>query len=155
MDKLSAQYSVTRCARRWLVVVFFALLNVAEMNSLVLSHFNSGKGIKRLIFLKTLAHGLVRPHILLRASAVTLPINLKENLKRYLGLDECVLNNNDLSKCACCLKSKNKYSKSHYVKCSSTICVADTVKVYSMCFEKILEIVIPLNQITVFLNIAL
>ena len=139
VDKLSAQYSVARCARRWPVAIFFALLNVAGINSLVLIQLNSGKDIKRSVFLKTLAHELVRPHMLVRASVVTLRTNLKENLKRYLGLD-CVLNNNDPSRCAYCPKSKNRFSKSYCVKCSSTICVAHTVKVCSICFEKILEI---------------
>ena len=45
---------------------------------------NSGKDIKRSVFLKTLAHELVRSHILLRASVVTLPTKLNKKFEKVL-----------------------------------------------------------------------
>jgi hypothetical protein len=61
VDKLCATYNVARNVRRWPMVIFFALLNVAGINAEVIHFFNSTPNpntSRRRFFLKTLSNEL-------------------------------------------------------------------------------------------------
>ena len=55
VDKLSAAYNCARITRRWPMVIFYRLLNIAAINSFVIFDCNSlQKRIPRKIFLRIL-----------------------------------------------------------------------------------------------------
>lgn len=137
VDKLSAQYSVARDTNRWPLVLFFTLLNVAGINSFVIYSLNSGKENKRRMFLKNLAHELVKPQIVQRSSIRILPFNLRQNMQQYLGVEQDFTDNDNSPKCVYCPKKKNRYTKTCCIRCPSKICSEHTIKVCYKCFEKI------------------
>jgi hypothetical protein len=83
VDQLRATYSCQRRTRRWPPAVFFALINIAGINSYVL--YNCYKSpvnkVKRRIFLRQLAMDLASEQMNARKSITSLPRALKRRLE--------------------------------------------------------------------------
>lgn len=62
VDKLCAVYNVARNTRRWSMVVFFSLLNVAGINSQIIYNSNSFEVKNRRGYLRKLSYELRRDH---------------------------------------------------------------------------------------------
>ncbi|XP_060868067.1 uncharacterized protein LOC132943205 [Metopolophium dirhodum] len=75
VDKMCAAYSVSRITKRWPLVIFYSLMNIAGINAQVLfsySKHNNAHKMRRL-FLKTLAFDLMKEHLASRAQISSLP----------------------------------------------------------------------------------
>lgn len=86
VDKLCASYNVARNTRRWTMVVFFSMLNVAGINALVVSHGNCQETSARRKFLRTLSTELIADHIQRRAETMVrggIPLDLQQSLKKF------------------------------------------------------------------------
>ena len=84
-DQMCATFNVSRNTRRWPMAIFFACLNVAGINSQVISIGNQLEPLKRRIFLKSLSHQLVIGHLTRRSlDRSGMPIHLQIRLKRFL-----------------------------------------------------------------------
>lgn len=56
VDKYISHYSAIRTTNRWLMVVFYSLLNVGGLNGFIVFTKNTGnEGMKRLVFLQELS----------------------------------------------------------------------------------------------------
>jgi hypothetical protein len=68
------------------MVIFYAILNVAGINSLVLHCSNNpAVNIRKREFLQTLSHELIRPHLQERARVQQLPRCLRNRLQEICG----------------------------------------------------------------------
>ncbi|RXN03278.1 piggyBac transposable element-derived 4-like protein [Labeo rohita] len=67
LDKVTATYSCRRMTARWLLVIFFNIINVSTYNAFVLwsknKDWNRRKMSRRRNFLEQLGFKLVKPHI--------------------------------------------------------------------------------------------
>ncbi|XP_060845653.1 uncharacterized protein LOC132925264 [Rhopalosiphum padi] len=83
VDKMCAAYSVSRITKRWPLVIFYSLMNIAGINAQVLfsysKHNNSPK--MRRLFLKILAFDLLKEHLASRAQISSLPSDISSFLK--------------------------------------------------------------------------
>ncbi|KAF2903968.1 hypothetical protein ILUMI_02203, partial [Ignelater luminosus] len=84
VDQMCGTYSVARVTRRWPLVVFYALLDIAGINTHVMFYSNEGnpKDFRR-IFLKTLVFGLTKPHLEEPSNILTLPKDINVFLSKY------------------------------------------------------------------------
>ncbi|XP_022183154.1 piggyBac transposable element-derived protein 4-like [Myzus persicae] len=83
VDKMCAAYSVSRITKRWPLVIFYSLMNIAGINAQVLFSYykhNNAPKIRRL-FLKTLAFDLMKEHLASRAQISSLPSDISSFLK--------------------------------------------------------------------------
>lgn len=84
VDKLCATYNVARNIRRWPMVIFFSLLNVAGINSeiIYLGNKNTIKG--RRFYLKALANELCLEQLQRRSTKIVgIPIDLQQRLRKF------------------------------------------------------------------------
>lgn len=83
LDKLCATYSVARTTRRWPLSIFFALINIAGVNSQVIySMLKANEDpILRRHFLKNLSQELMKEHMQSRSKITSLPLDLKAFLQ--------------------------------------------------------------------------
>jgi hypothetical protein len=83
VDQLCATYSCQRRTRRWPLAVFFALINIAGINSYVLYNYYMSpvNKVKRRIFLRQLAMDLASEQMNARKSITSLPRALKRRLE--------------------------------------------------------------------------
>ncbi|XP_025760986.1 piggyBac transposable element-derived protein 4-like [Oreochromis niloticus] len=78
LDKVTATYSCQRKTARWLLVIFYNILDVSAYNAYVLwteinQHWNAGKLYQRQLFLEELGKSLVTPKIQMRVRPARSP----------------------------------------------------------------------------------
>lgn len=78
VDRLCANYSCARNTRRWPMVIFYEMLNIACINCQVIYTANNPETTKlRRNFLRELAAGLIRPYLEVRAKTSCIPSRIK------------------------------------------------------------------------------
>lgn len=74
LDKLSATYNVARNTRRWPMVVFFSMMNMAGVNSqIILACNNKTYKIERRLFLRDIGLSLTKEHLARRSYETNVP----------------------------------------------------------------------------------
>ena len=80
LDEMCATYSTSRKTRRWPLVIFFRLLDIAGINSMVIYSRNNPKStMVRKEFLREIAVEMIKPAISRRAAISSLPKRIKRN----------------------------------------------------------------------------
>lgn len=122
VDQMCATYSVARITRRWPLVIFFALLDIAGINAQVLFHskFENPKLLRR-FFLKNLAYDMMKPHLMERAKIPSLPSDISIFLRRYRETSVVVEEPSakKRGRCVVCGRAKNNNTT---IKCDSCQC---------------------------------
>lgn len=86
LDKLSATFDVARNTRRCSMVVFYALLNMAGVNSQIIYTVNNKKySIERRSYLKGLAIELTKQHLERRSLELNVPRAVRDRRQDYSG----------------------------------------------------------------------
>ncbi|XP_066248793.1 piggyBac transposable element-derived protein 4-like [Euwallacea similis] len=83
VDQLCAIYNCARNTRRWPMVIFFSLMNIAAINGMVVFVGNKNALANRREYLKTLVHSLTAEYLQRRGQIKSLPIHLQQKLKKY------------------------------------------------------------------------
>ena len=127
VDKMCATYSVLRRTRRWPLVLFLQLVNIAGINSQILYnslHIEDGHKYRR-VFLKVLAMSLMKPHLSERATLQTLPSDIQRFLGKYKQPQE---EHEEMppakirGMCFCCGRQKNRVTTISCHTCQKPVC---------------------------------
>ncbi|GBP15032.1 hypothetical protein EVAR_6674_1 [Eumeta japonica] len=90
VDKLSRTYDVSRNSKRWPLTIFFALLNHAGINGMIIHKLNNGieknKTNLRGKFIRELGISLVKEHLNTRRQNQKLPKDLRTRISKYFGI---------------------------------------------------------------------
>lgn len=141
VDKLCASYNCSRNTRRWPMVVFYTLLNVAGINSQVIYCCNNpNNNLLRRQFLRELANVLIRPHLEVRASMLNLPSTIKSRLAEICeiqddNVEQVLPQNNQPGRCAYCNWKKNRKTKYACFKCNKYMCLEHIMAICQYCRE--------------------
>lgn len=81
VDKMCSTYNVARNTRRWSMVVFFSMLNIAGINAQVIYLGNGNDIPPRRTFLKLLGKELLQEQLMRRSMISTLPTTISLRLK--------------------------------------------------------------------------
>lgn len=127
LDKLSANYDVARNTRRWPMVIFYSMMNMAGVNSQIIYACNNNVyDIQRRLYLRELALNLTKNHLVRRSMETNVPRSVRERRQEVAGTAS-VQNNQELppagirKRCFFCKKdSKTKY---YCQKCKKFICL--------------------------------
>ncbi|XP_026469438.1 piggyBac transposable element-derived protein 4-like [Ctenocephalides felis] len=86
VDNLSASYNVSRNTKRWPLTIFFAMLNISEINANIIYRANNDDTrMKRRHFLKNLGLAMVQEHLQVRRARVNLPRQLRKRIAQFTG----------------------------------------------------------------------
>lgn len=88
VDRMCANYTVSRTSNRWPLTVFYFLLDIVGINAQIIYEGNSREKAVRRTFLKELGISLVKNHIQTRSTIVTLPKELRTKIRMILGQPE-------------------------------------------------------------------
>lgn len=150
VDKLCATYNVARSTRRWPMVIFYHLLNVAAINARIIFLGNKNEYISRREYLKKLSLSLVSEQLKRRSLIESLPTELKNMLAKYkpttlpANIDqpgtsenggvrnqpETVRRGLKRKRCESCYKESKQDARTTYVceKCGTYICLKKHVR---------------------------
>jgi len=116
VDKMCAAYSVSRITKRWPLVIFYSLMNIAGINAQVLfsySKHNNAPKMRRL-FLKTLAFDLMKERLASRAQISSLPSDISSFLKiKYAVASTSDVSTTPPSKRGTCFNAGEKKMRLH------------------------------------------
>lgn len=152
VDKLCASYNVARNTRRWPMVVFFSMLNVAGINAEVISIGNGQEHIRRRLFLRKLGHELALPQLQKR-SLMTQGMHrpLSEALRKFRPTEEPDENAGPVGaanevvptkrrRCGLCYTSRTtRLTKTICKNCKQFICGEHTTPVCIPCHSRLQE----------------
>ena len=86
VDELCATYNVARNTRRWPMVIFYALLNIAGINSqIVYLSNNSNKEVIRRVYLKKLSAELAEDHQKRRSMQLNIAPSIRQRRQEVAG----------------------------------------------------------------------
>ena len=146
-DQMCATYNVARNIKRWPMVVFFAMLNVAGINSQVIYLGNRLGTIKRRIFLKMLSKELVAGELTrLSVKTVGMPLQLQARLKKYRPPSRAESESEEAQntpgpmakrRCSTCTRDSGHRRLSRYecTKCHTALRLEHAILVCKSCFE--------------------
>lgn len=137
VDQKSAAYNVSRNTRRWPMVIFYNLLNIAGINSHVIHKCNAnGNDIisERRLFLKTIGLTLVKENMLSRARDPHIQKEIRNIAQTLSGVpaDPAPPRGNIRGRCAYCPNRKTRY---FCVKCQKWLCLEHVQPTCEECIE--------------------
>lgn len=138
-DQMCATYSVQRNTQRWPMIIFYAMLNLGGINSLVIHLGNHLESMPRRVFLKKLSHELCIGQ-LQRRSQLSVHTSLKIRLKRFLPADDRPTSPPPLrkrSRCCDCTVETGIRRLTNYscMKCNQGICLSHSKPLCATCFS--------------------
>lgn len=77
LDQNCANFSVARATRRWLMVIFYVMINITGVNSKIVYDAVSGRSANRLNYLRGLGIELCLPHACQRIHNEKIPWQLR------------------------------------------------------------------------------
>lgn len=141
LDKMCAAYDCARNTRRWPMVIFYSMLNIAGINSMVLfSLQNPGKNMRRRKFLHMLASELVEDHIRNRGLQVNIPKSIRLRISEMFGTPEGLPQPpaadpvNVRGRCEYCDRRKNRPTRFSCKTCGKFICLEHVTCVCADCY---------------------
>lgn len=146
VDQMCSKYSVNRITRRWTMLVWYSLLNVAGINAQILFHSNqSNCPVVRRIFLKNLSFQLMKGHLTERAAIPSLPLDIRVFLDKYKVEEQTETEEQPLKKrgrCKTCGRSKNINTTVRCSSCANFVCKnhSQTTITCESCSESRLDI---------------
>jgi hypothetical protein len=128
-DRLQSTYSVSRISCRWPLTVFFTLLNIGAINSIVIYKANSGRSVSRREYLNNLVKLLTRDYLLKREKQQNIKLSLRLRVREILGIPERGddMNCHANGRCAYCPSKKNRKTKTACNTCKKPICLEHCV----------------------------
>ena len=150
-DKMCSTYDVSRNNRRWPMVIFYAMMNIAGINSLVIHMGNDLEPLRRRIFLKKLAHELTLPHLQRRSQKkIGIPTNLQIRLQKFKPSTAVAAADDDQQdeppfkrrRCDPCTKELGirRLTVTRCVRCTKAICTKHSCAVCDECKVAVCEI---------------
>nr|CAI5855201.1 unnamed protein product [Callosobruchus analis] len=122
VDKMASSYNVARNTKRWPLVIFYGLLNVASINAFVLLRHNrpTSDTIKaRRLFIKSLGKEIVSEYMSTRMSTSGLHTYIQNAIHKYSSITPEAQpgpSRDNRGRCKYCAKRKTRYS-CNFCKC--------------------------------------
>ncbi|KAB0803065.1 hypothetical protein PPYR_00035 [Photinus pyralis] len=141
LDKLCATYNVARNTRRWPMVVLYALLNIAGVNSqLIYAANNKQYSMIRRLYLKKLAIELTKPYLIRRSCETNVPRAVRDRRQEYAGTSSNFQPTEQITpgtrkRCFFCVKD----SKTRFFckKCNKFVCLSHLKALCEPCLDSI------------------
>lgn len=142
VDQLCERNNTARSTRRWPMVLFYDILNIAAINSLCVYSYHSaatGKHVRRVDFLKTLSWELIKPQIVHRSTIETLPREIRRRARLLVHTPEPELQEppgpSSRGRCYACGRKRDRTTRKWCVKCCKWMCIDHLKNICAECVE--------------------
>ncbi|XP_043285372.1 uncharacterized protein [Venturia canescens] len=138
-DELQGTYSVARVTKRWPIVIFYAMMNIAGINSQIICTENTSIKISRRQYLKDLSLSLTVPYMKIRYMEPSLSSELCCTIKKIAKISikdvSCSRVTNEF--CFFCPRRSNKKTKKQCTLCCTPVCPSHTEYYCITCHNKV------------------
>lgn len=146
VDQKIAQYTVSRNTRRWPIVMFYNMINIAGINGHVVYKSNSQEMNEltksRRVFLTNLALDLVNPQLQKRATNQHISRDTRKIACRLTGisLQDCTAAPSTGRKRGKCFYCKNRNTQYFCQKCQKWLCLEHAKPLCVDCIHQVTEV---------------
>ncbi|CAH2101254.1 unnamed protein product [Euphydryas editha] len=126
VDELCSNYNIARNTKRWPMVILYAAMNLAAINSIIIYKANNNCSLPRRDFLRDLGLGLISEHLQNRKNNQYLPKELRKRIQDHLGESSKEPPNKvarSIRRCEICPTKKDRKTKYVCYKCNCYICM--------------------------------
>lgn len=138
VDELCATYDVSRNSKRWPMTVFYAVMNVAAINGVIIFRENNNSKTNRRDFLRKLGLSMLEGHLRVRKNMENLPRGLRKRIHEQVG-EMMTYPPNKSSKtytrCKDCPSAKDKKTRHNCNKCNKPICMQHIIPLCQSCVD--------------------
>lgn len=138
VDELCATYDVSRNSKRWPMTVFYAVMNVAAINGVIIFRENNNSKTNRRDFLRKLGLSMLEGHLRVRKNMENLPKGLRKRIHEQVG-EMMTYPPNKSSKtytrCKDCPSAKDKKTRHNCNKCNKPICIQHIIPLCQSCVD--------------------
>ena len=140
VDELCATYNVSRNAKRWPMTVFYAVMNVAAINSVIIYRENNNSKTTRRDFLRqlTISLSMLDGYLRTRMNKDNLPRELRKRIHEQIGETmtyPASENSNKYVRCRDCPSAKDKKTRHYCNKCNKPICMQHIIPNCQSCVD--------------------
>jgi hypothetical protein len=140
IDEKCGTYSTSRRCRRWPLVLFYRLLDIAGINAQVIFTCNNIDANRpRRLFLKDIGMEMVKPQAAKRSSLKNIPKQIRQSAKKIGQVGEEAANRPNVrpkkTRCTVCPRNRDIKTSSFCVKCNKPMCVSHMKTVCQECLE--------------------
>lgn len=139
VDKLCATYNCARGTRKWPMVIFYRILNIAGINAFeIFRKKNPDTVMLRRSFLEQLSFDLVMDHLKRRATIQQVPRVSRLRIREICKMEpEIVVQEQDqiYGRCSTCTSKKSRKTKYKCVACKKFLCLEHVVVMCRECIE--------------------
>lgn len=141
LDQLCATYNCARNTRRWPMVIFFSLMNIAAINGMIVFIGNENPVASRREYLKNLVHSLIAEQLSRRGHIKSLPSNLQQTLSKYIPAPDVEQLPEEVGgarkTCKFCYSETKKKRLTKYKcrKCGRYFCLEHATMLCQKCFD--------------------
>ncbi|XP_023239706.1 uncharacterized protein LOC111638264 [Centruroides sculpturatus] len=146
VDQMTGTYNCARTTRRWPMIIFYCMLNIAGINSQIIhqSNGNCSKVSSRREYLKRLGLELMYEQIDRRKSMLSLPTSIRiaaEKIRPSKPEDPPKTSTENPTprkkkRCKECGRKKNRYTSKRCLKCETFLCQEHLIHVCKHCFAR-------------------
>lgn len=138
VNKMISSYSVARNTRRWPLVIFYGMLNLAGINAFIIHRSNNEpeSQINRRLFLKQLGLELVKVNIAKRATMLNLPRNIRQTAAKFAGVNMVPPQDPPPNKRGYCKYCKKRQTRYFCKFCKSLLCMEHITACCGECAER-------------------
>jgi hypothetical protein len=153
VDKMCGTYTLGRKCKRWPLVIFFRILDIAGINSQVIFVSNNpDTKIVRRLFLRGLGLELLKPQVAKRVTTKNVPRSIRLEAVRYDDIPAEILQqssskNRSSGRCIVCPRKKDKKTKCSCYKCDKFICQNHMKLICDSCLEG--ELILIINNLLI------
>lgn len=88
IHELKGEYSVSKVSCRWLLTIFFSLMNITGINSQIIYRENTGNVNTRRNYLRSLGRELAKEFMINRLDIPKLSIQLRSTIMKITGINK-------------------------------------------------------------------
>ncbi|XP_022185320.1 uncharacterized protein LOC111044468 [Nilaparvata lugens] len=141
VDQMCAKYDCSRNTKRWPMVIFFDLINIAGINASRVFSFNNNQIVRRRIFIEKLAWDLIEPQIRKRLDSPSLPNDLKVRARKLLGIEDPrrplpAPRDNKVGRCYMCARARDRSTRKCCDLCGHKVCPEHSSIVCHSCIKQ-------------------
>lgn len=141
VDKLCAGYDCARATRRWPMVIFYRLLNVAGTNAFVVFNSNNpDANMLRRHFLENLSFALIEDHVKRRLTIQQTPRTTQMRIREILNIKSEAQPQDEeklYGRCTYCGTKKSRKTKYKCKKCTKFMCLEHINAICGDCLQNI------------------
>ncbi|XP_015120595.1 uncharacterized protein LOC107043563 [Diachasma alloeum] len=140
VDQMRGKFNVARASRRWSLTLFFAIMNIVMINSVVIYNCDSLLKMKRKDVIENVGRALTKSLLEIRARKPHILTNVRQLARKCLGLPQDIpaVEAKNRGLCAYYPSRKSRKTISECVSCSELICEEDTIKICAACYQKVI-----------------